>query len=57
LNLIRGMIIINVQQEIGITIPINERGEHKILTEIPLALCFDRYNLCIYNNWKIIGDF
>jgi hypothetical protein len=55
LDKIKGLVIKNVQQEISTTIPINDPAEDKILTEIPLALYFDSYNLFIYNTWGIVG--
>jgi hypothetical protein len=55
LDKIMGLVITTVQQEIGTTIPINDPAEEKKLTEIPLALYFDSYNLFIYNAWSIVG--
>ena len=55
LDKIKGLVIKAVQQEISTTIPINDPAEDKILTEIPLALYFDSYNLFIYNTWSIVG--
>src|ERR1700754_1286265 len=50
-------VIIEINQEISSTSPINDRSEDKILTEISLVLFFDSYRLFIYNNWNISGDF
>lgn len=55
LDKIKGLTIRASQQEISTTIPINDPGEDKILTEIPLALYFDCYSLFIYNTWSILG--
>src|SRR5580698_11109273 len=55
LDKIKGLVIKTIQQEISTTIPINDPAEDKILTEIPLALYFDNYNLFIYNIWSIVG--
>ena len=55
LDKIKGLVIKTIRQEISTTVPINDPAEDKILTEIPLALYFDGYNLFIYNNWSIVG--
>ena len=55
LERIKGRIIKSVRQEISTTIPINDSGEDKTLTEIPLAIYFDNYNLFVYNTWSVIG--
>jgi hypothetical protein len=56
LHVLKGMTILDIQQEISTIIPINDPDEDKILTEIPLALYFDQYDLFIHNNWNFIGD-
>jgi hypothetical protein len=56
LDKIKGLVIKTIQQEISTTIPINDPAEDKILTEIPLALYFDSYNLFIYTSWSIDGS-
>jgi|ERR1700678_1144238 len=56
LDKIKGLVIKTIQQEISTIIPINDPAEDKILTEIPLALYFDSYNLFIYNSWSIDGS-
>jgi len=50
---LRQRVIIEIHQEISTTVPIDDRSEDKILTEIPLVLFFDSYRLL----YIIIGIF
>jgi hypothetical protein len=55
-RLLIGKTILDVRQEISVTIPINDADPEKILMEIPLMLLLEEYEVSIYNKWALIGD-